>query len=72
MNRLGRLLDSLLPALIHLNPMVAMAYFQAVAMDEASHKGVVTAARRALVFHALGGVTVVDLADVPQPASVRS
>jgi hypothetical protein len=46
-----------------------MAYFQAVAMDEASYKGVVTAA---LVFHALGGVTVVDLADVPQPASVRS
>ena len=50
MNRLGRLLDSLLPALIHLNPTVATAYYQAVAMDEGSHNGVVIAERSPLVF----------------------
>ena len=50
MNRLGRLLDSLLPALIHLDPMVATAYYQAVAMDERSHNGVVIAERSRLVF----------------------
>ncbi len=72
MNRLCRLLDSVLPALIHLNPMVAMAYYEAVAMDEGSHNGVATAARRAHVFHALRSVTVIDLADVRQPSSVGS
>ena len=72
MNRVGRLLNSVLPALIHLNPMVAMAYYTAVAMDEGPHKGVVTAAGRALVFDAVRDVTVIDLADVPQPAWVRS
>ena len=71
MDRLGRLLDSLLPALIHLNPMVATAYYQAVAMDEGSHNGVI-AERSPLVFHALGVVSVIDLADVSQPASVGS
>ncbi|HLQ16868.1 MAG TPA: hypothetical protein VK256_13565 [Candidatus Eisenbacteria bacterium] len=71
MNRLGRLLDSLLPALIHLNPTVATAYYQAVAMDEGSHNGVVIAERSPLVFHALGVVTVIDLADVSPPAFGR-
>jgi len=52
--------------------MVAMAYYTAVAMDEGPHKGVVTAAGRALVFDAVRDVTVIDLADVPQPAWVRS
>jgi hypothetical protein len=72
MNRLGRLLDSLLPTLIHLNPTVAAAYYQTVAIDEASPNGVVTAERSPLVFRELRVVTAVDVADVPLSASVGS
>ena len=72
MNRLGRLLDSLLPALIHLNPTVATAYYQAVAMDEGSPIGGVAAEHSPLAFHAFRVVTVIDRAHVPQPASVGS
>jgi len=72
MNRVARLLDALLPALIHLNPMVAAAYYQAVALDADSPTGAETAARSSLVFHAPRVVTVIDLAQAPKPASVRS
>ncbi len=71
MSGLGEMRDWLLPALIHLDPMVAMAYYQSVATDEASTKAPVTAPRRALVSNALRGMAVLDLVVVPRPAPVR-
>ena len=70
MSRFGQMRDWLLPALIHLDPMGAMAYYQAVAKDEASTKAPVTPPRRALVSDLLKGTAVFDLVDVPQPARV--
>jgi len=68
MFRWGRLRDWFLPALIHLDPMVAIAY--SVAMDEASpHEGL-TATRNALVSDAFKAVTAFHLVDLPQAAPV--
>lgn len=66
MSRLGRLADWVLPALIHLDPMVAAAY--SVAMDEASPDAGRTAPRDALVSNALIGVAVFHLVDLAPTA----
>jgi hypothetical protein len=66
MNRLGRLRDWFLPALIHLDPMVAAAY--SIAMDEASPDAGRTPPRGALVSNALKGVAVFHLVDLAPTA----
>jgi hypothetical protein len=66
MSRLGRLRDWFLPALIHLDPIVAAAY--SVAMDEASPDAARTPPRDALVSKALIGVAVFHLVDLAPPA----
>jgi hypothetical protein len=65
MNRLGRLRDWFLPALIHLDPMVAAAY--SVAMDEASPDAALTAPRDAPVSNALLRVAGFHPVDLPLP-----
>jgi hypothetical protein len=67
MSRLGRLRDWFLPALIHLDPMVAAAY--SVAMDEASpDAGRTPPPRDALVSSALIGVAVFHLVELAPTA----
>jgi hypothetical protein len=66
MSRLGRLRDWFLPALIHLDPIVAAAY--SVAMDEASPDAGRTPPRDALVSSALIGVAVFHLVELAPTA----
>jgi hypothetical protein len=61
--------DRLLPELIHLNPMVAMAFYQSVAMDSADEAE--TGAPSALVSRSLRSPVLLDLVDVSRPAPVR-
>lgn len=70
MSRLGRLTDWFLPALIHLDPMVAAAY--SVAMYEESPGAALSAPRDVLVSDALVGVAIVHLVDRPSPARLSA
>ena len=58
-----------MPALIHLDPMVAAAY--SVAMDEASPDAGRTAPRDALVSNALTGAARFHLVDLRPPAPLE-
>lgn len=62
MNNLGRLWEWLLPGLISLSPMGAMAYYHAGAEEEASPYESPRSERRDLVFDALPGQVVISLA----------
>jgi hypothetical protein len=66
MTTLRWLREQLLPELIHLNPMVAMAFYQSVAMDSPDE----AAARpgHPLVTRPRRGLAVLDLVDVPRGA----
>jgi hypothetical protein len=64
MTTLRWLREQLLPELIHLNPMVAMAFYQSVAMDSV-HEDVTGPSRPRR------GVAVLDMMDVPRAAPVR-
>jgi hypothetical protein len=68
MSKLGRLWNWLLPGLIHLNPMVATAYYVAVAKDETSHDGSASVGWDALVSNAPKDMPLVAMVDVPRPA----
>jgi hypothetical protein len=69
MSRLGRLRDWFLPALIHLDPMVAAAY--SVAMDEASPDAGRTPPRDELVSNTLTGVERFHMVDLRPPAPLE-
>jgi hypothetical protein len=69
MTTLRWLREQLLPELIHLNPMVAMAFYQSVAMDSVHED--VTGPSHPLVSRPRRGVAVLDMMDVPRAAPVR-
>lgn len=69
MTTLRWLRDRFLPELIHLNPMVAMAFYESVAMNRADEA--VAGPSRPLVSRPRRGVAGLDLADVARPAPVR-
>ena len=60
MSRLGEIRDWLLPALIHLDPMVAMAYYHSVAVDRGSTKAAISTPPR----KPLRGVAGFDVIEV--------
>jgi hypothetical protein len=62
MNRLVRLWDWLLPGLISLSPIGAIAYYNAGAAEEAAQPGVERAASRSFVSNARMGPAVIPLA----------
>jgi hypothetical protein len=70
MNRLSQMWDRLLPVLIYVDPMVAMAYYHSIAIEKTSTKAA-TAPRRGLVSDTLRGIAVLELVDAQRPAPVR-
>jgi hypothetical protein len=76
-SNLGRLWDWLLPGLIYLDPMVATAYYQAVAQDEtlqsnARGRAPVSYAWRVLPLPAVRGAPASPPeVQIPQPAPAR-
>ena len=70
MRKLSRLWDSVLPGLISLEPMGALAYYQAVATIEPAQSESPRTRRLALVSSARGGA-LIGRGDVHRAASVR-
>jgi hypothetical protein len=64
MSKLRRLLDWLMPGLIYLSPMGALAYYTAGAEQEPSQHELPRVEERALVFDALTGPRVISLARI--------
>jgi hypothetical protein len=62
MSKLGRFWDWLLPGLICLCPMGAMAYYNAAAETEARHLDSKRAGRRSLVSNSLMGAATIHVA----------
>ena len=62
MSRLGRLWDWLLPGLISLSPMGAIAYYNAAAAEEAAQHDLALRPPRALVFNPRMGPAAIPLA----------
>jgi hypothetical protein len=62
MRKLGRFWDWLLPGLICLCPMGAMAYYNANAETEAAHPDSERARRRGLVSNSLMGAAIIPVA----------
>ena len=61
MRNLGRWSNWLLPELISLCPMGAMAYYNVTAETEASHPDSERAGRRGVVFDPLTGATIIPV-----------
>lgn len=70
MSKLGRFWDSVLPGLIALEPMGALAYYQAVAAIEPSQTESPRTRRLELISSARGGVLIVR-GDVQRAAPLR-
>lgn len=68
MTKLGRLWDWLAPGLINLDPMGAMAYHRAVAMNETSLDRSARSQRHELVFGVKTGRAGIELVELPRPA----
>ena len=64
MRNLGRLWNWLLPGLICLCPMGAMAYYNVTAETEASHPDSERAGRRGLVSNSLIGAAIIAVARI--------
>lgn len=73
MRKLGRLLlDSLLPGLIALDPMGAMAYYLAIAGQEPPNSGTPRIRRPYLVSDSVKGATTTKLVDLPLPGPIQA
>jgi len=64
MRNLGRSWNWLLPGLICLSPMGAMAYYNVTAEAEASHPGSERRGRRGLVSKSLIGAAIIPVARI--------
>lgn len=64
MSKLGRLWDRLLPALICLCPMGAMAYYNAGLEDVVPHQDSARTGRRDVVSHSLIGAAIIPVARI--------
>jgi hypothetical protein len=64
MSKLGRFWDWLLPGLICLCPMGAIAFYNASAENEAPHQDSASSVRRGVVSHPLIGAAVIPIARV--------
>jgi hypothetical protein len=64
MSKLSRWWDRLLPELICLCPMGAMAYYNVTAETEAAHPDSERAGRRSLVSNSLMGAAIIPIARI--------